>query len=563
MTFGETVPACVAPDRAAQARSAKPSNIQAERIIQGDARSERANGMDVHTLEKAKRHWQSAADMMPQLLCLLDAAGRLIHINRTVERWGLGRVDDVRGAHLHAILHPGCVDPACYFGPLWLSAVTRLASGERTECEVFDPVLRRHLAVLVQPLVRPLPQFREVDDLHAVVMMGDISDFKQAEAGYQRLYAELECLACHEKERRVLSESMQARLLAIIEKTTDYVAMTDAAGDLVYLNPAGRALLGLGLDDDISRVNMSMCHYSEQEVADKIRGEAIPSAIRSGLWQGESTLRDTSGREIHASQVIIAHRGDDGQVEHFSTILRDTTEQIRTARALRESRDELQRLSGLLVTFQENERRRIALDLHDGLGQSLSLIKLALESVARQLADGAVGEAGAAVQQLIPRVKEALVEVRRVSTELRPSILDDLGILPTLSWFFREFEAACGHIAVEKAFDVAEEDVPGPLQIMLFRIVQEALNNIVKHAGADRVRVCLDRFDDTLRLLIEDNGHGFDPERIPLGDGEGRGLGLLSMKERASFSGGVCRIASTPGQGTRVEVSWPCRSCSG
>lgn len=513
--------------------------------------------MDVHALERAKRQWQTAADMMPQFIGLLDAAGRLMHVNRTVERWGLGRVDDVRGAHLHAILHPGCVDPGCYFGPLWLSAVARLAAGERTECEAFDPVLRRHLAVLVQPLLRPPPPFREADDLHAVVMMGDISDFKQAEAGYQRLYAELECLACHEKERRVLSESMQARLLAIIEKTTDYVAMTDAAGDLVYLNPAGRALLGIGLDDDISRVNMSMCHYSEQEVADKIRGEAIPSAIRSGLWRGESRLRDTSGREIHASQVIIAHRGDDGEVEHLSTILRDTTEQIRTAQALRESRDELQRLSGLLVTIQENERRRIALDLHDGLGQSLSLIKLALEGVASQIADGSVDEAGAAVRQLIPRVREALVEVRRVSTELRPSILDDLGILPTLSWFFREFEATCGHIAVEKTFDVAEEDVPAPLQITLFRIVQEAVNNIVKHAGADRVRVSLGRAGDTLRLLIEDNGRGFDPERVPHGDGEGRGLGLLSMKERAAFSGGSYRLASAPGQGTRIEVSWP------
>jgi len=514
--------------------------------------------VDVQTLEKVKQQWQSAADMMPQLICLLNGKGHLIHTNRTIERWGLGRVADVKGLHLHQILHGDCADPQCYFKPLWLRAFTRLSCGERSEFEIFDPVLKRHLSVLVQPLLRPPPQFQEADDLHAVVMMGDISDFKQAEAGYQRLYEELECLACHEKEKRILSESMQARLLAILEKTTDYVAMADAEGGILYLNPAGRALLGLGPDDDTSRMNMSMCHYSEQEVEEKIRGEALPAAIRSGLWRGESRLRDSEGREIHASQVIIAHRGEDGEVKHFSTILRDTTEQVRTAQALRDSRDELQRLSGLLVTIQEDERRRIALDLHDGLGQSLSLIKLSLEKAVSQLATGAAGEAGESLQQLIPRVKETLVEVRRVSTELRPSILDDLGILPTLSWFFREFETACGHIAVEKSFNVAEHEVPVPLQITLYRILQEATNNIVKHAGADRVRVSLDRIDEMLHLVVEDNGRGFDPDSIRYVQGDGRGLGLFSMKERASLSGGRYRIASAPGQGTRIEVSWPC-----
>jgi len=365
-----------------------------------------------------------------------------------------------------------------------------------------------------------------------------------------------------EKQRRVLSEGMQARLLAILEKTTDYVAMADAEGGILYLNPAGRALLGLGPEDDTSRMNMSMCHYSAQEVEEKIRGEALPAAIRSGLWRGESRLRDSEGREIHASQVIIAHRGEDGEVNHFSTILRDTTEQVRTAQALRDSHEELRRLSGLLVTIQENERRRIALDLHDGLGQSLSLIKLSIENAARLLADGAASEAGESLQHLLPQVKEALAEVRRVSSELRPSILDDLGILPTLSWFFREFEAACGHIAVEKAFNVAEHEVPAPLHITLYRIIQEATNNIVKHAGADRVRISLDRNDDGLHLLIEDNGCGFDPGVAHCDEGQ-CGLGLLSMRERASFSGGTYRIDSAPGRGTRIEVSWSLRQFPG
>jgi PAS domain S-box-containing protein len=518
--------------------------------------------MNMQTIEKGKQQWQSAADMMPQLICLLNGKGHLIHTNRTIERWGLGKVDGVKGTHLHDILHQGCVDPQCYFNSLWTGAAAKLSRGGRTECEVFDPVLKRYLSVLVQPLVRPPRQFRQADDLHAVVMIGDISDFKQAEAGYQRLFEELECLACREKEQRVLSEGMQARLLAILEKTTDYVAMTDAAGSMLYLNPAGRALLGLAPGDDISR--MRLCEHSDQEVKDRIRDEAIPSAIRSGLWLGETRLRNHADREIHASQVIIAHRGEGGQVENLSTIIRDITEQVQTAQALRESRDELRRLSGLLVTIQEDERRRIALDLHDGLGQSLSLIKLSIENAGRLLAAGATGEASESLQHLIPQVKEALVEVRRVSTDLRPSILDDLGILPTLTWFFREFEAACGDMTVEKTFNIAERDVPAALHITLYRILQEATNNIVKHAGASKVRVSLNRADEMLHLLIEDNGCGFDPDSIGrCVDGQSRGIGLLSMKERASCSGGSYHLESSPGQGTRIEVSWPCGQASG
>jgi len=253
-----------------------------------------------------------------------------------------------------------------------------------------------------------------------------------------------------------------------------------------------------------------------------------------------------------------AQCGNDGEVENLSTIVRDITEQVKTAQALRESRDELQRLSGVLVTIQEDERRRISLDLHDGLGQSLSLIKLSIEGAVRLLAAGATAEVEESLRQLIPRVREAVAEVRRVSTELRPWILDDLGIVRTLSWFFREFEAARGDITVEQAINVAEHEVPAPLRITIFRILQETTNNIVKHAGANRVRVRLDRIDDVLTLLIEDNGCGFNPDRIPCAEGQCRGLGLLSMKERASLSGGTYQLASSPGQGTRIQISWPC-----
>lgn len=221
-------------------------------------------------------------------------------------------------------------------------------------------------------------------------------------------------------------------------------------------------------------------------------------------------------------------------------------------------RKDIEGMQTRLLAIVEDERRRIALDLHDGLGQSLSLIKLSIENSAKLLAEGATHAAGESLRELIGRVTEALVEVRRVSTELRPSILDDLGILPTLSWFFREFQAVCGGIVVEKTFNVSGQDVPVPLHITLYRILQEATHNIVKHAAADRVRVRLEFLDDALVLQIEDNGRGFDPDSVKLVEGQTRGLGLLSMKERAALSGGTYQLRSAPGQGTCITVSWPC-----
>lgn len=234
----------------------------------------------------------------------------------------------------------------------------------------------------------------------------------------------------------------------------------------------------------------------------------------------------------------------------------------RAQEALSLTQDELRRLSAQLLAVEECERRRIALDLHDGLGQALCTIKHAIEDASKLLDSGATQAAADSLQQLIPRVQSTVGEVRRISMGLRPAILDDLGIMATLSWFFREFEGGCRDIKVEKAFRIQEDSVPNPLKITIFRILQEATSNVLKYAGADRIRVSLDKTDNVLHLNFFDNGKGFDlvesPSYCPLG----RGLGLLSMKERARLSGGHCQITSEVGKGTQISVSWPLDSIS-
>lgn len=216
----------------------------------------------------------------------------------------------------------------------------------------------------------------------------------------------------------------------------------------------------------------------------------------------------------------------------------------------------LQRLSVQMLEVQESERRRIATDLHDVLGQSLTVIKLLLDESVMLLAANETGRAVESLQRVKLKVKDAFDDLRRVAMDLRPAIIDDLGVLATLSWFFREFELACRDITVEKFFNIQESSIPTPLRIIIFRIVQEATNNIVKHANASRIRVSLRKTGGTIHLSISDNGDGFDPEAAGKSRPFGKGYGLLSMKERAELSGGSYMLESTVGQGTRIDISW-------
>lgn len=148
-------------------------------------------------------------------------------------------------------------------------------------------------------------------------------------------------------------------------------------------------------------------------------------------------------------------------------------------------------------------------------------------------------------------------EVRRIQTDLRPSVLDDLGILATLSWLCRNFEATYSHIHIEKKTQIQEEEVPLPLKTPIYRVSQEALNNIAKHSKADLVRFSLEKLGDRVELRIQDNGKGFDLGKILSQDKDKRGLGLNSMRERAEISGGTFDVETTKGKGATIKVSWP------
>jgi len=225
--------------------------------------------------------------------------------------------------------------------------------------------------------------------------------------------------------------------------------------------------------------------------------------------------------------------------------------------ALRKSEKELRFLSSELLNAQESERARIARELHDGIGQALSTMKVRLETVAKIARSDVSRIEVEDLENLVPMIRQTIEEVRNTSMDLRPSTLDGLGILPTIDWFSREFQTTYPFIQIEKKIDIRESEVPDFLKIIIYRILQEALNNAASHSGADLVTISLAKTDGEMMLALQDNGQGFNLEDLVSADTAERGFGLTSMKERTELSGGSFSIDSSVGQGTTVRASWP------
>jgi two-component system, chemotaxis family, CheB/CheR fusion protein len=224
---------------------------------------------------------------------------------------------------------------------------------------------------------------------------------------------------------------------------------------------------------------------------------------------------------------------------------------------LAKANQRLRELSLRILTAQEEERKRIAGDIHDSLGSLLNQIKFGAEGAMETL-KGKVGtDVTERLNSLIPVIQEGANECRRLQMDMRPAMLDDLGILATLSWFCRRFETTYPGIRIERKTDALEDDVPDLLKTSIFRITQEALNNIAKHSKADLVVLSLKADEAGIELGIGDNGLGFDVEGILSTERSHRGLGLVSMKERVELSGGAFSVESSPGKGTTLRASWP------
>jgi two-component system sensor histidine kinase UhpB len=208
-----------------------------------------------------------------------------------------------------------------------------------------------------------------------------------------------------------------------------------------------------------------------------------------------------------------------------------------------------------IIEAQENERRRISRELHDEIGQALYAIKFNLEMIDKDLPQttpllrGRLGEAKSLSSQ-------TLTAMRQLALDLRPTMLDDLGLIPTLRWYVQNFS---NRLNISSNFEAMgfEEKLPPQIETAFYRIVQEALNNIAKHAEADRVEISVVRRDSKILASIQDNGKGFDLDKVLHPESPERGFGIIGMQERVSLLGGQINIQSRPGSGTLIHIGVP------
>lgn len=228
---------------------------------------------------------------------------------------------------------------------------------------------------------------------------------------------------------------------------------------------------------------------------------------------------------------------------------------VRTAE-LSDSQQAVHSLSALMVSKQEDERSRVARELHDSIGSALSAVKFMVEGSLITPCPAGRNCHLNALRKVIPIIQNSVEELRRICMALRPQTLDDLGLIVTIDWFLRGFQEAHNKLQVKKQIDLAEAEIEDQLKIALFRIVQEGVNNAAKHSRATHLCVRLWRDEEQLVLEIEDDGVGFDPTQL-LTSGVNGGFGLSAMRHRAKLSGGEFAILAAPAKGTRIRACWP------
>jgi signal transduction histidine kinase len=209
-----------------------------------------------------------------------------------------------------------------------------------------------------------------------------------------------------------------------------------------------------------------------------------------------------------------------------------------------------------VVAAQEAERQRIARDLHDETGQALTAIGLGLRGLATTIKHGDTDQATNTLRKLETMSANSLTELQRLIADLRPSHIDDLGLPAALRWYASEVAERTG-LEVKVDTSGPEQMVDSSIKIVLFRIVQETLNNIIKHASAHQINILLSFEMEGIRLRVRDDGRGFNPQDT-MRKKQGRvSLGLIGMQERANLLDGTFALSSAPGHGTQVEVKVP------
>jgi len=343
-----------------------------------------------------------------------------------------------------------------------------------------------------------------------------------------------------------LAES-EDRYRDLVEHSQELICTHDLEGRILSVNPWASRTLGRKLED-LSRMNV------RDVLAPEVRQEFetyLAGIRRDGVARGLMLVETATGeKRIWEYHNTLRTEGVPAPIVRGMAY--DVTDRKRAEKELKSSRERLLALSRRLIEAQEVERRRIARELHDEIGQELTALKINLQAAQRPGDD----EATSRLADSLEIVERTTKQVRDLSLALRPSLLDDLGLVAALRWH-ADGEAKRAGFTLDFVAEPADIRPAPEIGIACYRVVQEALTNVARHARAGHVRVELAAAEGWLDLRIHDDGVGFDARAARERAARGASFGLLSMTERARLLDGRLEIDSAPGRGTEIRARFP------
>jgi len=353
------------------------------------------------------------------------------------------------------------------------------------------------------------------------------------------------CSAIDITERKRFEEGLKSselRYRSLVEQASDAIIVTDESGNLVEMNTSFCKMFGYS-EKELHGMKITELTDPDQLKIDPLRIDLVPGG-KTIFEERRMKKKDSTIFQVETNVQMLPDK-------RILAIMRDITDRKKAEEKLNISYERIRSLSEHLTNVREEERKHIAREIHDELGQELTVLKMDLGSLVKKipLSDESLRSRLASFSGFIDNIVQS---VRRISSELRPSLLDDLGLTAAVSWQLEEIEKRSG-IKIHFNEPKGEWILPDPVKTNLFRILQEALTNIVRHSKATDVDVNIVCDNKWTSLSVSDNGIGFNTNNAD----NGKTLGIVGMRERATIIGGNLEIETAPGKGTKILVSVP------
>jgi PAS domain S-box-containing protein len=343
------------------------------------------------------------------------------------------------------------------------------------------------------------------------------------------------------------------QLSRVFWDAADPILIEDLSGTVIEMNREAERSYGWSRDELIGKSIKSLLLPERYQFAWKLRERCLNGReVRN--WEGVRV--DKYGRAFPVLVTAFPLMDENGNIESLATITKDISLLKNMESELRESQRRLQKLSRKSIEALEVDRRTVSRELHDSIGGNLAAIRFALEAVLKMMTQKPEA-AAVSLEKAISHLADTIKECKRLSVNLRPSVLDDMGLIYTINWHASQLGQHYSRIQIIRQIDVTEQEIPEIFKIVIYRVIQEALNNAARHSQADTVFIRLKRSGDYLETEVEDNGRGFELEEVYERGDHLSGLGLRSMQERVEIIGGSFAVHSLPGSGTRIRILLP------